>query len=173
MSASNDPTQRVRLQLAQLTDRNRANSAQILCSLCSLTTSTSRVPEEFSLTQRHQGAKRTAFRPTDPVLCALGPLREIFLSSGTNKTRDFFVFFAPFGHANRFVKRTRGDLPRNTLIHRLVLRHSSFPKLPCTTHFSHLPNSNIVGSPAGPTCSEYRVLSISAGTIGSGVPSVR
>jgi hypothetical protein len=57
-----------------------AELSQTLCTLCSLTAFTSRPLEEFALTQRRRGAKRAVFQPTDPVLCALVPLREIFSS---------------------------------------------------------------------------------------------
>ena len=49
--------------------------------------------EEFFLAQRRQGAKRTAFRPSDRILCALVPLRENFRILRPKKTLDFFELF--------------------------------------------------------------------------------
>ena len=50
-------------------------------------------PPQWKCFFSRQGANWTAFQPTDPVLCALAPWREIFSYSRTNKTRDFFDFF--------------------------------------------------------------------------------
>ena len=76
-----------------------------LCLLCSLTTFTSREKRKKFLTPRCQGAKRVCPCRLIALLCALAPLREIFLNLWTNNARALFALLPP-------------------RIHRLVIGHS-------------------------------------------------